>query len=139
MPRRAAVLLWTLILAAGATAGPESLTDAAGQGRVDRVNALMRQGADPNAASSSGWTPLMAAAAAGRREAAAALLSAGADADARDRLGRTALDVAERAGHSDVARLLRDRGASGSGKSPNDTVCVRRWGGSGFCGIIDRV
>jgi hypothetical protein len=58
---------------------------------------------------------------------------------ARDRQGRTALDVAERGGHADVVRLLRSRGAQGSGKSLNDTVCVRKWQGSGFCGVIDRI
>jgi hypothetical protein len=138
-PRWPAVLLTILILAPGVAAGPESLTEAAREGRVDQVRALLRQGVDPNVASSSGWTPLMAAAAGGRLEAAAVLLSAGADPDARDRLGRTPLDVAYRAGHADVVRALRDRGALGSGKSPNDTVCVKRWAGSGFCGAIDRI
>lgn len=68
-----------------------------------------------------------------------ALLAAGADPDARDRLGRTPLDIAERAGQAEIARLLRERGARGSGKSLNDTVCVKRWSGSGFCGAIERV
>jgi hypothetical protein len=35
--------------------------------------------------------------------------------------------------------MLRRRGARGSGKSVGDTVCVRRWSGSGFCGLIEDV
>jgi hypothetical protein len=133
-------MIGVLVVAAGASAAVrEDLTEAAKKGSVEQVRALLRDGADPNAASPDGRTPLMEAAEAGRRDAVAVLLSAGADPDVHDRLGRTPLDVAERAGQADIARLLRARGALGSGKSSNDTVCVRRWGGSGFCGIIDRV
>jgi ankyrin repeat protein len=81
----------------------------------------------------------MEAASAGRTEVARVLLDAGAAVDARDRLGRTALDVAETTGRADLVRLLRSRGARGSGKSVGDTACVRKWGGDGFCGVIERV
>jgi hypothetical protein len=140
LPHLRAALVGVMVLSAGLSAGDrEGLTEAAAQGRVEQLKALLRDGADPNAASPNGWTPLMAASETGQGEAAGILLAAGADPDARDRLGRTPLDVAERAGRAEVVGLLRAQGARGSGKSPNDTVCVRRWGGSGFCGAIDRV
>jgi len=120
--------------------GPNpALLEAARTGRLATVRALLEGGADVNAASASGVTPLMEAASAGRVEIAQILLDAGAELDARDRLGRTALDLAETAGRADLVRLLRSRGARGSGKSVGDTVCVKKWAGQGFCGVIERV
>jgi hypothetical protein len=105
-----------------------------GQGRA--VEALLRGGADPDATTRSGWTPLHEAAKTGVLESARVLLDAGAAPDPRDRVRGTPLDVAERAGHTRLARLLREQGALGSGKSIGDTVCVRPWGGDGFCGEV---
>jgi ankyrin repeat protein len=115
------------------------LVEAVRLGNAARVRALVEARADVNGATASGTTPLMEAAAAGRNDIARLLIDAGADVDARDRLGRTALDVALRAGQAPMVRLLRSRGAVGSGKSPGDTVCVRKWQGEGFCGVVERV
>jgi hypothetical protein len=131
---------WLAVLAASVAAGEEpALLGATRAGDAARVRTLLRTGADPDAATASGWTALMQAAEQGRRDIALALLDAGADPDARDRARGTALDVAERAGRADVVRLLRARGARGSGKSVGDTVCVRKWAGEGFCGVVESV
>lgn len=138
------ILLTVSIAAAWASVGvpleaERGLVEAARRGNVAQVRALIEARADVDAATASGTTALMEAAAAGRNDIARLLIDAGADVDARDRLGRTALDVALRAGQAPMVRLLRGRGAVGSGKSPGDTVCVRKWQGDGFCGVVERV
>jgi ankyrin repeat protein len=142
--RAGTILLSASIAVAWASVGVPSetergLLEAARQGNVARVRALVEARVDVNAATASGTTALMEAAAAGRNDVARVLIDAGADVDARDRLGRTALDVALRAGQAPMVRLLRSRGAVGSGKSPGDTVCVRKWQGEGFCGVVELV
>ncbi len=113
-----------------------ALHSAARSGDAAGVRRLLREGANVNAATSSGWTPLMEAAKAGRRDAAEVLLAAGANPDARDRAAGTALDVAQQADQEALQALLRRYGARGSGKSVGDRVCVRPWKGAGFCGTV---
>jgi hypothetical protein len=140
--RRSASLL-ALVLAFGvpparaASDRDRELLAAARRGDAARVAALIRAGADVNAATAAGAPPLLEAVARGRVEVARLLLEAGADPDARHRELGTALDVAERAGRQELAALLRARGARGSGKSIGDTVCVKRWAGSGFCATVE--
>ncbi len=116
--------------------GRPALLLAARSGREDVVRALLRGGADPDAATRSGWSALHEAAEKGAVEVARALLDGGAAPDPRDRVRATPLDVAEQGGRRDVAHLLRARGARGGGKSIGDTVCVRPWGGDGFCSVV---
>lgn len=122
--------------AAGTTGADRALLEAARRGDAARVKALLREGANVNAANASGLTPLIEAAARGRTDVARLLIEGGADLDARHRELGTALDVAQRNAHRDVAQMLERHGARGSGKSVGDTVCVRGWSGSGFCGVI---
>jgi ankyrin repeat protein len=119
-------------------AGDETaaLLISAQKGRSAEVVEALRGGVPVDGADASGVTALMVAAAGGHTDILALLLQAGAEIDRRDRLGRTALDRAEQAGRSEAARLLRRDGARGSGKSIGDTVCVKPWGGSGFCGPV---
>jgi ankyrin repeat protein len=134
------LLLAVVACAVPAGAAPERARDliaAVRRGDAGRVEALVRSGADVNAATASGLTPLLEAAARGRTDIARTLLAAGADVDARHRELGTPLDAAERAGHEPVAELLRAHGARGSGKSVGDTVCVKRWAGDGFCGRVE--
>ena len=55
------------------------MTYATARGDPAIVNALLRAGADPNHANTSGWTALMAAASTGAVSCAIALIKAGAD------------------------------------------------------------
>ncbi|HSD66981.1 MAG TPA: ankyrin repeat domain-containing protein, partial [Vicinamibacteria bacterium] len=130
------------VLAAGLAAGAgddaaRGLAAAAARGDTAQVAALVRQGADPDAADRSGWTGLHLAAETGDVALARLLLDAGAHPDLRSRARGTPLDVAERGGRVEVARLLRLHGARGSGKSIGDTVCVRPWGGDGYCAVVE--
>jgi hypothetical protein len=134
-----------VLLAAAALSASEpppadrALWSAVRSGDARGVRRLLREGANPDAALPSGWTPLMEATKAGRLDVAEALLAGGARPDARDRAAGTALDVAERDGREALATLLRGHGARGSGKSVGDRVCVRPWKGSGFCGTVAAV
>ena len=130
------------VLAAGlaGAAGDDSsrrLVAAVARGDAAQVAALVRQGADPDAADRSGWTGLHLAADTGDLTLARVLLDARAHPDLRSRARGTPLDVAERAGQSEMARLLRLHGAKGSGKSIGDMVCVRPWAGDGYCAVVE--
>jgi uncharacterized protein len=124
---------------AGATGEDASrrLVAALARGDATQVSALVRGGADPDAVDRSGWTGLHLAAEMGDLTLARVLLDAGAHPDLRSRARGTPLDIAERNGRVEMARLLRLHGAKGSGKSIGDTVCVRPWGGDGYCGVVE--
>jgi hypothetical protein len=121
-----------------ATRGETPLHIAARTGDVAALQSQLKLGADPNAKDRAGRTPLINAAEQGHLDAAKVLIQAGADLNVRTRLG-TAMEIAERNGHSDVAAALREAGASTGGKSVGDTVCVRSWGGDGYCGTVEAV
>jgi Ankyrin repeats (3 copies) len=116
--------------------GRPALLLAAASGSDTAVAALLRGGADPDRGDAGGWTALHQAAQAGDVASAKRLLDGGASLDRRARWRGTPLDVAEVEGRADLAALLRKRGARGSGKSIGDTVCVRRWAGEGYCGVV---
>jgi hypothetical protein len=130
-----------LILAGSPATAAEAppVVAASVRGDVAGVAALLREGADPDAADRGGWTGLHEAAERGDLALARLLLDAGARPDLRSRVRGTPLDVAERGGRREVARLLRLHGARGSGKSIGDTVCVRPWGGDGYCAVVEDV
>lgn len=134
---------WMAAVLAAALAGASDdeasrrLVAALARGDAGQVAALARAGADPDASDRSGWTGLHLAAETGDLALARQLLDAGAHPDLRSRARGTPLDVAEKAGRSEIARLLRLHGAKGSGRSIGDTVCVRPWGGDGYCAIVE--
>lgn len=74
--------------------------------------ALLRAGAEVNAAQHGGFTPLMSAAQNGDLELARALLAAGADPQARNAAGQRACDLAREEGHHELADLCTGAGAA---------------------------
>lgn len=73
--------------------GYPPLPDAAWNGWVDTVRALLRQGAEVDARNNEGYTPLRYAADCGKADIVGALLDEGADPGIRDACGTSALDV----------------------------------------------
>jgi ankyrin repeat protein len=109
------VVFVTVGLAGAANDGASRrLVAAVARGDATQVAALVREGADPDAADRSGWTGLHLAAERSDLTLARVLLGAGARPDLRSRARGTPLDIAERGGHTEMARLLRLHGAKGS-------------------------
>ena len=104
--------------------GRTELHYAASEGDLERVSALLDDGADAGAADDRGFTPLHFAVQQDMLEAAAALLEAGAPVDAMTHGGNTPLWLAVFSSESgDTITLLRAHGADPrkpgpQGKSP---------------------
>lgn len=86
------------------------LAAAAAQGDGGRVDTLVRQGADPNAAGDKGVNPLQFALLAQNRDGMRALLDAGADPNRPGLGGATAMHMAAVADDPDYLRLLLEHG-----------------------------
>jgi ankyrin repeat protein len=116
--------------------GLTPLIVAASAGKADTVRSLLAQGAGVDATSADGRTALIAAVESNQIEVVQALIAAGAGLNRATRFTGTALDLAENHGETKIAALLLASGAQSTGKSVGDTVCVRPWGGDGFCGTV---
>jgi hypothetical protein len=116
--------------------GQTSLVVAAAAGNAELVRSLLAGGAGINVTSSDGRTALIAAVEGNQMETVRILVAAGANLNAATRGTGTALEVAEKKGETKIAAILLASGARSSGKSVGDTVCVRPWGGDGFCGTV---
>lgn len=104
-------VLMTLLLW-GAVPPDAPLADAAMQGDLARVEALIREGADLDAAQGDGMTALHWAAEQGHVEMARRLLEAGANLAVVTRLGDyTPLHIAARAGNAELVSALLEAGA----------------------------
>jgi hypothetical protein len=109
---------------------------AASAGEAGKVDSLLAQGAGVNANAADGRTALIAAVQNNHIEIARSLVAAGANLNLATRGAGTALEVAEANGATEIAAMLLAAGARSSGKSVGDTVCVRPWGGDGYCGTV---
>jgi hypothetical protein len=116
--------------------GLTQLIVAASAGEVNTVRSLLAQGAGVNATAVDGRTALIAAVQSNHIEVVRTLIAAGANLNLATRGTGTALEVAETNGQTDITAALLSAGAHSSGKSVGDTVCVRPWQGSGFCGTV---
>lgn len=101
------------IIAPRVSAAPEApLADAAMRGDTSQVRALLREGADVNAAQGDGMTALHWTATRGDAAVARMLVVAGARLDATTRNGSyTPLHLASRSGKAPVVEVLLDAGA----------------------------
>ena len=88
-------------------------------GEIDRTNAMLQAGADPDTRDMNGWTPLMHAADRGHASLIRTLLDARADPDLRAADGTTALFTAVTRAHEKIAEILVNAGADISIKGPN--------------------
>ncbi len=120
--------------------GRTALLAAVAAGRSEAVDELIRDGAGVDVAGPGGRTPLIEAAERGQLDSVRLLVRAGADLRAHASGVGSPLDAADRSGNVEVANVLRRAGArSATGKSVGDTVCVRPWGGDGYCGTVESV
>jgi len=94
-----------------------SIHEAAADGDLERVKALIAAGADINAKDQEGYMPLHAAAQSGHTAVAKFLVVAGADLEAKaDDHSFTPLHVATKAGHTTLVELLIAEGADANAK-----------------------
>lgn len=102
----------SLLVLVAAAPDESPVADASARGDVQAVRALIREGADPNAAQADGLTALHWAALNDQVEIAEVLLYAGANAQPTTRLGGyTPLHLASRAGNAAVVETLLEAGA----------------------------
>ncbi|MFH1719522.1 MAG: ankyrin repeat domain-containing protein [Planctomycetota bacterium] len=89
----------------------KSIHQAAVDGDVDQVTALLGKGEDVNLENRMGWTPLLAAVSNRRQAVVELLLSKGANVNVKDKRARTALFIAAETGQKEVLELLVAKGA----------------------------
>ncbi|HKY33931.1 MAG TPA: PQQ-binding-like beta-propeller repeat protein [Candidatus Polarisedimenticolia bacterium] len=111
-------LLLMLAALAGAADPGEGLRDAARDGDVAKVRALLEAGVPADAPARHGHTALMLAAEKGHTGIVTLLLDKGADVNARETFfGVTPLGAALHGGHAALARMLLERGAHGAAEA----------------------
>ena len=119
------IAILILFLSAGISNGYTGLDvklfNAAQKGNLEKISALLDQGADINIRLGvDQWTPLMTAAREGQYEAVDLLLEEGSDPNIRDtRFKKNAYHWALQYGHRDVAKLLLDNGANRELEKPS--------------------
>lgn len=108
-----------------ATAQVKDLIDAAHEGDLSRVRALLAAGADVNSKSEDrGATALTYASSAGHVEMVRALIDAGANLNAKEDNGMTALMWASFAGRAEVVRVLIEAGANLNAKDNHGSTAL---------------
>lgn len=137
--RRRATLIGALSLSAVllVASGETRVADAAMHGDTPTVRALLKQGADVNAAHGDGMTALHWAARHGDAELAQMLLYAGANVKATTRLGGyTPLLMASQLGHAAVTKILLEAGADPKTATANGTTPLMLAAASGSTEVV---
>jgi len=89
----------------------KSIHQAAVDGDIDQVKALLDKGENINQQNRMGWTPLMAAVNNRRPAVVEMLISKGADLNVKDKRAQTALFLAASTGQKEIVELLVNKGA----------------------------
>ena len=110
--------------------------NAARNGNLNRVRALLNSGENINARYQYGETPLMFAAYKGRLPMVRELLDRGANINARDHEGETALIRAAFWGHLAIVRLLLERGANANARTYEGWTPLMYAADSGHLAIV---
>ena len=133
----AAALFAAVATLAGAPAD-SPVADAAQRGDLAEVRALLRTGADVNAAQTDGMTALHWAAADNRIEIARTLLYAGAAVRATTRLGGyTPLHLAARSGNAEIAGILLDAGADPNAYTSTGVTAMHFAADADAAGVVE--
>jgi len=119
------VVLMLSLGGALAMASAGELHEAAHQGDLERMEALLAAGADIDARDDLGLTPLFVALDRGRTTAARFLIEKGADLRFRGFRQRTLLHMAARCGNLPIARLLVERGAEVNARDSRGVTPLR--------------
>jgi ankyrin repeat protein len=132
---RAFLLISSLLIAACGRHQVTPLAGAARGGDLFRIQALIKNGADPNEPSGvNDWTPLMHAIHKNQREAAFTLVEHGADVDRATARGMTALMMAAGYCQAEIVKGLLARGADPRKKDVNGNSALDA-AASGAAGI----
>jgi ankyrin repeat protein len=122
------------------SAGNTALIRAAWSGDAAKVQALLRSGADVNAANRDGLTALMAstwgATGRGDVEIARALISKGANVNAANTYGRTALTEVSGSGNAEFVSLLLQAGADVNARLRGGGTALHESALNGHAGIV---
>ncbi|MCC7417904.1 MAG: ankyrin repeat domain-containing protein [Acidobacteria bacterium] len=138
-PLTALAAVCSLTVSLSAAPAPAPVADAVMKGEPDTLKALLKQGADVNAAQPDGMTALHWAADRGDAALADMLLYAGADASAVTRVGHyTPLHIAARNGNAAVGKRLIEAGADVSARtSPGGATPLHLAAEGGSVELID--
>jgi ankyrin repeat protein len=124
------IFSWPMASHAGA------IHDAAKDGDIAALTALLDGGANPNARDESGLTPLYLATFLGHADTITILLKAGADPNARDESGWTSLHIAAIGSDADIIAALLDGGADPNARDESGWTPLHNAAGNGHADAI---
>jgi hypothetical protein len=122
---------------APSASGKTELMQAAGDGALERVAALLDSGAEIDERNANGGTALMYAVSYNHLEVVRLLLAQGADPNAQARIGWTPLLVAAAKGRAGAIRLLLEAGAAPAARDGYGWTPLMRAVSGGYIDAVD--